>query len=380
MATKKSTTKKTATAKTSKKKSAVVTDDQLEKLQKLGYEGSDDEAEAKKFVLAFLAENDLEVPDENDLESLLDIASLFEPEATDSDDAETDDDEEEDDDEVEETDDDDEEEEEDDEEADDGDEEEEEEEDDEEEEEEDEEEDGDEDEDEFDNEEETPAPKKQPVAAKKAKKDKGSRGDFEPFDSASKKHLAVIKDILDCVSDKKKFSIAYLKHAITVRFLGENAPITLFAFCRLRVDVKNSLAVGAFNVTRMKSVEDFIEVLPKKYRDLNIAKFPGESAISIHGIDSKQVADILENSKFLKVSTEKALSTDSSLGKNRKKLEASLTKDKTKGKDKKKAKAPAEKEPVKKSSKKVAPAAEKKVKANKTAKSAPAAKGKKKKK
>lgn len=291
---------------TSKKSKATkkVTDEQLKRLTELGYAGDGEEDAVKKFLVSFLEKNELEGTDEQDIDSLLDIAELFEVEETEEEETEE---------ETEEM-------------EDDGDDEEMEEETEEEEEEEETEEEEEED---FSKEEIKEKPKKNSKEEKPLSKKRVTKAGLTAFSWDDEKSKKILAPILSYFPTKNGFEVCKLKRGFTIRQLGKNAKITVCAFDRLRMNFDEKYAIGAFFVHKVKTAEDLVKILPKKFSDYNIAKFPGEHNPSIRSITSVEVAEILEKSKLIENSLIKAKAVDKKLGENSKKLYDSLTKENT---------------------------------------------------
>ncbi len=141
-------------------------------------------------------------------------------------------------------------------------------------------------------------------------------------DESHEKHIQVF---IDKFFPAEEFEIKILKQGFTVRLLGKNAKPTIMNFDELKID--DGSLFGNLYLNRLKTVDEMMEFLPERLKDNKIGHFRGETHPSIKRVTTDDVIEILEANGALAASLQKADATDERLGKNREKMEEQLAND-----------------------------------------------------
>lgn len=151
----------------------------------------------------------------------------------------------------------------------------------------------------------------------------------EKFDARNnKKHMAMLQVFLKTFPEEN-FQIDALKQGFTVRLLGDNGKTTILNFDELKINNDGEL-IGNLYTNRFKSADDVTPFLPENIQNKEIGMYRGESHPSIRCITQSEFFEIINGSEgFLEETLKRAAGKDVTMGINRKKLEAALTESKT---------------------------------------------------
>ena len=169
-----------------------------------------------------------------------------------------------------------------------------------------------------------PTPKSEPK--KEVTKTTGRRSELsgEKWDGKNdESHMEMVQPLIDQFFPADQFQVDTVKQGITIRSLGNNAKTTVFNYDELRIT--DDGIVGNLYMNRFKSVDDVADLLPDEFQEpeKNIGMFRGESHPCIRKMTMDEVIEVF-NSDVMKEALKRANHTDTKMGSNRQKLEESL--------------------------------------------------------